>query len=623
MTAEKIALDYQESFNFLQAKKQRQANQLVLLNNLRKPDQFISSTLLLTLFNRLLSSLYDDKIQVKFLPTQGISQEQLNAFNILAQSDYQEMNMSKLEYDWVWDTLFFGRGYVETLQFDMKKKVMTPHVINPLAFGYDPYFANPQEWRYYWKWLTKNKWELEALIKAKVLKIKKLDEIPSGVDPFLWQYKVRVENARIGVPPSIQPADNSVYQILEYFGYNKKGKKCIYWTDKHCATVIYEQELDLGDGDEIVAPDGQTIETDSKWPIVMMEAFREPHSSIPFSVADLLEDKHRAKSVLLNLTYIAAKDQANPLYGYNPDKVKDVSQFLQRQINQHIPMEDPDSAWPLNKAPSMTADLMNFISMMQQEANEPIGTGMAMQPDAGGQETATEVAIDQQLSDLAQSLQSKVMQFGRAELWSHWFQRYALHGEDLGEKMANIVGVKGVDTQMVDLSLFNTDFPPGVLIQSAKEAEYKDLVKRRDFMQLYPQLAQTIDPNSLRNFNKHVFFPLFLQDPSLVDVLFPNTVEEIRAQEENLQLQSGMLPDVLPTDDHTSHIYIHRMSLPKTWASWAHIQWHEEALQMQQQQMAMQQQLEMQGGPPESPQNPMEAASPLAGEINPNNSIAN
>lgn len=627
---QKIATDYQESFSFLQAKKKRQAQQLVLLNNLRRGDQFISSTLLLTLFTRTMSSLYDDKIQVKFIPSQGINQDQINAYNILAQSDYQEMGKAKLDYDWCWDALFFGRGYMETLRFDKKRKVMQPHVINPLAMGYDPYFDNPQEWRYYWKWITKNKWEIEALIKAKVITgITQATDIPSGVEPYLWEYKIMVDQARDGVVPTPEPAGDGIYQILEYFGYNDKGKKAVYWTDKNCSKIIFEQELDLGDGEELIGPDGTVIEVNSKWPIVMKEGFREPHSSVPFSVADLLEDKHRAKSVLLNLAYIAAKDRANPLYGYNPDKVKDITQFFSRQINQHIPMEDESAAWPLNTQDPMSAGLIQFISLLTTEANDPIGTGTAGQPVSDGHDTATEVAIDQQLNDLAQSLQSKVLQFGESDFWAHWFQRYAKHGDDLGSKMANIVGVKGVDTKIIDLAMFKTDFPPGVMVYSAKEAEYKDLVKRRDFMQLYPNLLQSLDPEGLRNFNKHVFMPLFLQDPSLIDIMFPKTLDELKAEEENELLQQGKMVDVSETDDHTTHIYMHRQSLPKSWATWAHLDWHETLLAQQKKSIMMQQAVDqsmnaLDAGTPQvgtQKQNPMEATAPLKGEIKPNNSI--
>ena len=153
-------------------------------------------------------------------------------------------------------------------------------------------------------------------------------------------------------------------------------------------------------------------------------------------------------------------------------------------------MDDPEAAWPLNTQDPMSQGLINFIQLLTQEANEPVGTGTALQPEQGARETATEVAIEQQLNDMAQSLSSKVLQFGEADFWSHWFYRYQKHA-GLEEKMANIVGVKGVTSETIDLTEFKTKFPPQVMVYSAKEAEYKELVKRRDMMQMYPAFAQT------------------------------------------------------------------------------------------------------------------------------------
>ena len=635
MTPAQISTLYQESFNFLQARKKRQAAQLVLLSNLRRGEQNISSTLMLTLFDRVMSSVYDDKIQVKFLPSQGIMQDQINSYNMLAQSDYQEMGKAKLDYDWCWDTLFFGQGYMETIRFDLKKKIMQPHVINPLNFGYDPYFEDPQSWRYYWKWLSKSKNEMLTLQKAGLL-AKDIDitKLPSGIDPYIWDYKVKRDQAREGVAPPIQPADGDVYQILEFFGHDENGDKYVYWTDKNFSRILYEKKLDLKDGNQIIMPDGKSVSFKSKWPIVVKQAFRIPHSSIPISIADLLEDKHRAKSVLLNLAYISAKDQANPIYGYNPDKVRDMTQFFNRQISQHIPMDDETAAWPLNKANTMSPDLQAFIQYLDAEAQEPMGAGRPMSSPGGStKQTATQASLDQQLNDMAQSLQSKVMQFGEGEFWSHWFNRYALYAPQLKEKTANIIGTKGVTTETIDLTKFQADYPPGVMVYSAKEAEYKDLVKRRDYMQLYPNLQTTLDPEGMRNFNKHIFFPLFLQDPSLIDTIFPKTLDEIKAEEENEQLKEEKLPKVLETDDHTTHIYIHQMLQPKTKSLWFHIGWHEELLaqqkkqEMQQQQMQQKQAIDQSMGAIEQgkPQigaekkNPLEAANPLKTEIKSNN----
>lgn len=617
-TPQQIQTNYIEAFNFLETRKRRQVAQLVLLNNLQRGDMNIASTLLLTLFTRVLSSLYDDKMQVKFLPSQGIIQEQINSYNVLAQSDYLEMNKAQLDYDWCWDTLFFGRGYCETYQFDMERKIMKPHIINPLVFGYDPYFSDPKDWRYYWKWITKSKYQLDKLIKSgKITGITNTTEIPSGVDPYLYMYKQRRDAAQRGIEPPTDTAQADVFQILEYFGYEDDGKKYVYWTDKDFSKILMREALEL---DDTV---GEDDKPDSKWPIVVKESYRIPHSSLPFSIADLLEDKHRAKSVLLNLAFIAAKDAANPLYWYDPDKVKDVTQFLSRQINQHIPVEGDGSmaVGPINIKDPMPPGLISFMAALQQEANDPVGTSVSSAPEASaGDNTATEAAIDQQLNDMAQSLQSKVLQFGEADFWADWFHRYQKHADALNTKLANIVGVKGITTSEIDLQDFKTKNPPGVLVYSAKEAEYKNLVKRRDMMQLLPEMSQTMDPDGYRNFMKHVFWPLMLEDPSLIDVMFPKTIDEIKAEDENEMLKAEKMPDVLPTDNHTTHIYTHMMLQPKTWATWFHIQWHEEELakQKQQEQLAAQQQDQETAGainPGKEKSNPQAQASPLKTEM--------
>lgn len=584
---------YDESFQFLQTRKKRQVNQLVLLNNLQRGDENIASTLLVTLFNRIMSNLYDDKMQIKFVPGEELDQKKVNSLNVLAQNDYREMDKSRLDYDWCWDTLFFGRGYMETLQFNKIRKILEPQVINPLVFGYDPFFDSVQDWRYYWKWITKSSVDINKLIKKGIITgVKDAKEIPSGIDPYLWDYKIRREQAKLVTPQAPDTYKGDVHQILEFFGYDGEGNKTVYWLDRDFSKILYREKLDLRDGED----------EGSKWPIVVKEAFREPHASVVFSVADLLEDKHRARSVLLNLAFIAAKDKANPLYWYDPDKVQDVTQLFSRQINQHIPVKGDGSLaiGPLNTQNPMDAGLMVFMQTLNQEANDPVGTGMALAPAKKGNQTATEAAIQQQLNDLAQSLQSKVMQFGEKEFWSHWYQRYKRYTKEGDEKIATIVGVKGMTFEKIDLASFKTNYPPGVLVFSAKDAEYKELVERRDLMQMYPQFITSLSPDGMRNFNKYVFFPKFLKDPTMMDILIPKTIDEIKAEEENESINLGGMPEVLDTDNHEQHLVTHYMS-KNTWAKWVHIAWHEELLAQQrkvEQAMAQQQ---LQVGVPNEP----------------------
>jgi hypothetical protein len=288
-------------------------------------------------------------------------------------------------------------------------------------------------------------------------------------------------------------------------------------------------------------------------------------------------------------------------------------------------MDDETAAWPLNTQDPMSAGLVEFISLLTGEANDPVGTGLTAQPvNKTGTDTATEAAITQQMNDMAQSLQSKVMQFGEQEFWKHWLSRYKRYAKDGDIKIAAIVGVKGTTFEKVDLGAIKTDSMPGVMIYSAKEAEYKELVLRRDLMTLYPQLMQTMDADGLRNFNKFVFMPKFLNDPSLVDIMFPKTLDEMKAEDENEQLKEDMLPEVAETDDHLTHIYTHMQVPNKTWATFIHLQWHEDLLAQQKAMQQQQAQMQMQqaAGQVEvgvEKQNPMAQASPLKSEITSNN----
>ena len=72
--------------------------------------------------------------------------------------------------------------------------------------------------------------------------------------------------------------------------------------------------------------------------------------------------------------------------------------------------------------------------------------------------------------------------------------------------------------------------------------------------------------------------------------MFPKKLDEMKAEGENEQMQENILPEVLETDDHTTHIYTHMMTQPKTNAVWVHLDWHQKLLaEQKKQEMIMQQ----------------------------------
>ena len=253
-----------------------------------------------------------------------------------------------------------------------------------------------------------------------------------------------------------------------------EGERVIVWTDKN-----FSQEIRVDRLSDII-PD------DEDWPIVKKQIFREPHSTLAISVPDIVEDKHRAKSVLMNLMFMAAKDDANPIYLYNPDLVQDVSQLFSRQILQHIPVDDVDkSVKPLATHPAMSAAVNAFIQLLNSESSEAIGTAIVSPSAQKGKKSATESAQMQQIADLTSSLQAKVIAIGENEFWSHWYLRLVHNMGEADEKIIKLTSVTGITFETVKLDDFKTKFPPKIQMTSKKEApRYKETIIRRDLMRI-------------------------------------------------------------------------------------------------------------------------------------------
>ncbi len=71
--------------------------------------------------------------------------------------------------------------------------------------------------------------------------------------------------------------------------------------------------------------------------------------------------------------------------------------------------------------------------------------------------------------------------------------------------------------------------------------------------------------------------------------MFPDSIDELKAKGENEVLAENKYPQVLPTDNHLEHLYIHQMLQSKTLASWFHIAEHRDYLAKQKSAMMQQQ----------------------------------
>lgn len=571
-----IRAEYEEGRSYLEPKKTRWTRQLMMMNNLQRGEQNIASTTLLSYFNRVFSALYSNTQSVKFVPGNDSELYASESLNKMALSDGQEMGKPMIDYDVTWDACFYGRGYYETIAWNERKKCMAPVAINPMFFSYDPYFANHQEWRYYDKWILKNKHTIERLITDGTIDlISNVKELETGVDPYIWTWHIQAELAKDVNPAgtdSIVPS-SGIYQILEHYMYID-GVKHVVWTNRSVTKLLRKDKVDqIADAE---------VEGEYLWPIVPKTVFREPHSSATVSIPDLIEDKHRALNVLFNLAYIAAKDEVNPIYEYVPEKLKNPSQLFQRQINQHIPVTELGAIQPVKQKAALSSSALAFISTMKSEAADVIGSAQPAAIGMKGKKSATQDAILQQIADLAQSLQAKLMANGEAEFWAHWYQSYLKHKKEGDYKMITLTDARGTSFEQIELDKIKTTFPPKIIIMSSKEAEYKEMVERREIAGQMKLLEGVMGPAEFRLFLKNIYFPKFKTfDQSSIDLAFPKTIAEIQAEQENDALSKGQWVDVQESDDHEVHLYIH-MRAKHTAETWTHIQTHQYALGQQQ-----------------------------------------
>ena len=126
------------SETFMQPKWEIWRRRLRLLNNQKKNDSDISEPLAHIHFNTIHASLYNDEINTTFLPREQGDVVVTESLNPLYEYDSEIMEKRVMDYQWLWNTLFFGRSLVMMFEFDKEAMVPRPEVVNMLTWYRDP-----------------------------------------------------------------------------------------------------------------------------------------------------------------------------------------------------------------------------------------------------------------------------------------------------------------------------------------------------------------------------------------------------------------------------------------------------------------------------------------------------
>ena len=595
-----IQNEYRVCYDFILPKISEWLIRLSVYNNQKRDKEKIGDPLSFTVFQTLLASLYDDRLSVSFGPREEGDEEVAENLRIAAEFDYDEMKKNILDFEWDWDTLFFGNGMALLQEFDREKMHPVAEVLDPcttlrdpraVAFNGDAKGNNSA--RFWGREITATKWELEQNLEY--FNINEL-KVGKALQDLLVKAKDKRRTAQ-GLSTADKNEDslgeNAEYNLLEWYTYID-GEKYLVTLGNEQTKLIRKTKI-KGD-----------------WPAINRKLFPTAHDWDGVSVMDLVEDKQRARAVLQNLGLMSAKADVEPMYLFNEDRIKNRSD-LNFGFNKFVRVTGQgavnDAVQPMNK-PVVHQQVSWIMDLLDQSAQRALATPEIQQGIVSKQQrTLGELQLVSAKVDTRYSLTAKIFGWSEQEFWRNWYFLYKTYFKSkLDKKMVRLAGVWGPEVRPLTHENLIAKVDPDVIVESKILAEAKRQQARNDFSGYYAVIVN--NPEANRRFADKELAKLNGLTTQQVKILFPETLDEIEARLENELLNDGKEARVEVQQDHNQHIISH-LKLNKSDLADEHIKQHQLALYLIRKMMAQpkRQQLEpiqMQGGinitPAQAPQ---------------------
>ena len=521
---------------------------------------------------------YSDKLTVNFSPRTVWDKQMAENLNMLAEFDYDEMDMDIMNYYNQWDRLFFGVWIRIMVWWDDYTKTPVFKNIDPLSWYPDPEWWQ-QAFRYHGFEVDLCRSELTA--DDGYFNVKDLKKSPSTDEKQLTLEAYREAS---GLQEEV--GNEQMITVLNQYTY-LNGKPYLVTLADNMSRIIRLVEIEPTGDEEKNSPDF------IKLPVVLN--YYSPQRNNPYwvSIGDLVEDKQRAKSILANLRLKKEKAELYPMYLYNTTKIRN-RRDLDFGFNKLIAVNWPVDQWIVQPLQKDFNKAMTFNVEQSIDAEAQIATWASTIQQwvtSEDQRTLGEIQQVQSNANLRFLLGSRVNSWGDKFFWRLWYRQYKKNFKKTQEKIIRINNGFGIKPAVLQRKDFITIEDPDIEIKSRIESLNKKERDRISYMQVYPLFASDPDmPKVSKNFAKREMLRVSGIDAEKINVLVPQSPEEYSAYQENELIKRNQLPTALPQEDHLTHIFVHQQE-EQTNANKVHQETHWQLYkdQMMQQNMAMQQ----------------------------------
>lgn len=564
-------------------KKDEWEVRLKLYNNQKRDKSAVGDTTLFTILQTILASLYVDRLSASFGGREEGDEETADNLNAVAEYDYEEMEKDVLDYEWDWDTCFFGRAFVEMSEWERDPAkhsyLPLPQVLDPITFLRDPYAKSVNgdrkgrgAARFYGYEIKMT--EKDMLDNPNIFEDIDFKTIKYGSETqSIMKDAIEARNQAQGLQ-SVDKQEkeavlgaNAQYDITKWHTHWKTGgkvKKVRVWLANERSKVI---------GVEVLKKD--------YWPIIDRTLYPTAHDWDGTSIPDLVEDKQRARAIAQNLGLNAMKADLYPMYIYDSNKITNRND-LNFDFNKFIPVDtkgEPiaNALLPLQKA-GINLNLLDFIyNSLDASAQKATATPELQQGAVSAEKrTLGELNLIANKVDTRYSLSAKVFGWSEKRFWQQWYQLYKDNFADgIDEKVLRIVGAFGAKWRPLRREDLVAKVDPDVTIESTSLSRAKQLEESQKLTTYFSLALQ--DPTSNRRWGLKKLAKLNGLQKDEIDRLFPPTIDERIAEDQNDILNQNKKVAVLPEDDHNVHLEVHAKA-GDTAAAKAHIETHKAAL---------------------------------------------
>lgn len=569
-----IEKEYEIAWRYMKPKFDEWTLRLKVYNNQKRDKESVGDPLLFTVFQTVLASLYEDRLGVEFLGREAGDEDVGENLNQLAKFDYDEMEKDQLDYEWDWDACFFGRGLMLNMEFDKELQCPTPEVIDPMTFLRDPSAKSvsgdvkgrgAMQYGGYEFRMTKREMEdAGVFFNLKGLRASKASDIHSNLDRST---ELRAEAQGLQAMTHTKgtlDGDNKEYKLLNWFTYHNGKPVLVTLADDKKRVVRYRELQGKG------------------FPINDRVLFPMAHDWDGVSIPDIVEDKQRARAVLLNLGLKTAKLGVQPRFLYDTNKITNKND-LNTEFNKHIGVNGQIAGAIQEVQVSGVKQEVQFImDILSAGAERAMAT-----PDqqvgipSEDKRTATEIQEVSSNIDRRFSLSARIFGWSEKRFWRQWYNLYKLHfEEDIDEKVIRIRGAMGAQWRGIQRQDIIGSIDPDIVVESRTLSEARRMSDLQSFRAYLADLAG--DPNANIRYARKKLGKLHGLRKDEIDRLLPPTIDEMVAEEENETLNANKVVNVDATDDHVAHIDIHNKA-EDTPAKFAHMNAHKKALMLKKQ----------------------------------------